>query len=489
VIKGLVQARGVAQRLLCPEWRWMSLLLGTWCMFYLSRLAAPSSGRLLWWQGPITVAFGVVAFLLFWAASRPTKPTWLSTIWQRLPAILRWRGWRACIIMLLALNSWFNLTSHINDLFDGHYHTDALSFVHIDADLVLQGKNPYSDNNAFWLAELRWPESLATPMMNGVHLGNDPLNYPTNSRLLNLLRYEALNPAARTNDFDPATVHNYPAGIIWLVLPLIWAGVPSMLWVNLLAYAAMIWLILMQAQRRDRAALLTLFIFSPVIIDFMLFDNIDTESIVFVLAAWIWMAKPRTSAILFGIACAVKQLAWFVAPFYLLEVVRREGWLAALKRAAWMAGAFAVVNLPYIITSPQAWFHSIMVPMSDPMFPLGYGMITLAQSGLVPLMSDHVWTLIVLAVMGGLLLFQWKRKEITSDGIFLGLIPLWFSWRSPMNYLVLIPVLAAWVAVQHIAKAEAQRKAAQADEIATLATACDVPESVTAPEPELVGAR
>jgi hypothetical protein len=59
---------------------------------------------------------------------------------------------------------------------------------------------------------------------------------------------------------------------------------------------------------------------------------------------------------------------------------------------------------------------------------------------------------LVVGLMLALLAFQWLRPSVTSDGIFLSLLPLWVSWRSPMNYLALLPVLAAWVAVSHYAR-------------------------------------
>ena len=478
------QAYQFVQDLLCPNWRWMSILVGTWCMFEASRDASPPYGRLSLWQGLATVSLCVVAFMLFWAAAQPTMPLWMSNIWRKTPDWLKWRGWRGGITVLLIINSWLIFTYHVSDLVDGQYHTDALAFVHIDADLLLHGKNPYTSNDAFWIAELRWPESLATPMMNGPIFGSNPLKYPENSTMNNWLQYEAKNPQARTTDLDPTTAHNYPAGILWLVLPLVWAGVPSILWVNFLFFAGMLWLLLAGAERKDRPAITMLMLFSPVILDYLLFGNFDFECIFFVLAAWHWMPKSRASAILFGVACAVKQLAWFIAPFYLVEVARREGWREAFKRTGWMLATFAVINLPFIIASPIAWFHSILVPMTDPMFPLGYGPITLALSQLIPFGSAHLWTLLVALITLGLLYFQWKRPAITRDGIFLGLVPLWFSWRSPMNYLVLIPILAAWVGIQQIADARRakEQEAALASEVAEITAQLD---AVPAQIPEL----
>lgn len=470
--------------MLNPNWRWLALILGTWSMLQISNIAAPASSHLLWWQGLATTAWGIAAFTLFWVASRPSQPQWLPRVLRHLPAFLRWHGWGAVILLVLMLNTWSVFTRHAGDLFQGNYHNDAIAYMHEDAQLVLQGINPYTDDQAFWDAAARWPNALATPLFLPNLFGDNPFKYPSAKKIDQILQYERLHPQARGTEFDPITVHNYPAGVIWLMVPFVWAGLHSVVWVNLLMFVGMLWLVLARARREDRALLSMAVILSPVLWDYSLFVNIDIASLFFVLAAWHWFARGRTSAILFGIACAMKQLAWFIAPFYLLEVWRREGWRAALERAVWMSAVFGALNLPYIVTSPIAWFHSMIVPMTDPMFPLGYGPITLSLSGLIPFGASHLWTIVVGAITVALLVYQWKRPTITIDGIFLGLVPLWFSWRSPMNYLVLIPVLVAWVGVQHVAAAQAQ----QGLTATAAALADDVPEellALPAPAPEL----
>jgi hypothetical protein len=476
---------------LTPNWRWTSLLIGTACLFLASKLASPGNGFLTQRQGIESFVLCIGAFTAFWVASRPRQPLWLIDLGAQVPGWVRWRGWSMILVIFLIINTQLELKAHYKDLLTGHYHTDAISFVHMDADLLLHGQNPYTIDSAYWQAIERWPTSLATPMLGGTHFGANPLNYPTKTNMASLLNYEALNPLARSNDFDPATVHNYPAGIILLAAPFVWAGLSSVIWLNLIVLIAMIALILIRAPRRDWSTITLAVLISPVFINSVLFINFDLDALFLVMLAWHFMPKSRMSPLFMGVACAVKQTAWFIAPFYLLEVYRREGAIPALRRAGWMAAGFFVPNLPFIIASPGAWLHSILVPMLDPMFPMGYGAITLMLGRDVPLLSPHVWMALVLLTMGGLLYFMWKRPAISPEGIFLGLVPLWFSWRSLMNYFAVIPFLVAWVAVAQMLAARQAEEAERAT-LPELPIAPTMPPEILAPaepERELAGVR
>ncbi len=481
--------RDQAATLLCPSWRWMTLIAGTALLFEATRAGEPSQGALLFWQGSASVACMLLAFGCFWVASRPAQPVWYADFWQRLPRWLHWRGWRGMLTLLLVCNAWIAMTWHISDLFDGNYHTDAIAYIHMDADLVLHGQNPFTADSAFWTAALRWPNATATPLLGSKTFGSNPRHYPYFNTMQDTQILEAMYPALRGNDYDTGIVHNYPAGIIWLALPFVWAGLPSILWLNIMMFAVMIGLVLARAPKEDRLPVGLLLIASPALMDRGLFVEFDVDCLVFVLAAWMWLDKRVTSALLFGFACAVKQLAWFLAPFYLLEVWRRYGWQEAAKRSGIAAIAFFVPNLPFIIQAPGAWLHSVLIPMTDPNFPLGYGPISLALSGNIPFGASHFWLGLVVLTFLAFFVYQWRRPTITADGLLFGLMPLFMSWRSPMNYFNMIPFFAAWIALTHIA---AQRAARRAEHIAADEPTADLITQINAlpePEPELAGVR
>lgn len=451
MIQGHWRWFGVQQRAwLVPQWRWMAILTASTMLLAVEQVLAPTNGRIPMGLAIQGVAAGLTCFLLLWTATRPQKPHWLAHMQADLPGWLRHPAWRLLAILWAAVMLYQIATSHfMAEAFRGAYRIDAIAYAHIDGDLVLQGHNPYTTDNVFWDAYHRWPQALSTPLMGGT-FGNNPLIYPHDHRLNQVLFWESANPSTPTRDFDLATVHDYPAGIIWLELPLLLVGLPSIVWLNILAWALAIAIILRCAPRAARGPALFVLLLSPVG-DRNLVSNFDIVSIVFVIAAWHWFARGRWSALSIGLACAVKQIAWFFLPFYFVDVYCREGWRGVVRRGGWAALGFLLPNLPFIILSPVDWFRSIWLPLIDPMFPIGVGSIALAFGGLVPILSAHLWTVAELAVFAALLYLQYRRRGSMPDGLLLALVPLWFAWRSPLNYFAWMPLLATYVVTYRLA--------------------------------------
>jgi hypothetical protein len=453
----LMRAWQVTMAALAPGWRWMAVIAGGGLLYAATDAIGYGHGRLAWWQGPVGVTCGAAAFGALWLATRANLPGWLAMLWKRLPGFARWRVWRAAIVLSLLWMPIYGLTHEIGDAVRGQYHNDAIAYIHLDADLVRQGINPYTDDVAFWQAARRWPLTGATPLLGSVAFGSDPLHYPSTKEQEAVLAQDLTTEHAN-GAFDPQTAHNYPAGIIWLALPFVWIGLPSVIWLNLLALAALAALVLARAPAEQRAAALVALAACPVLWLYTLLENFDVVCLACVLAAWALADHPRRSAIVLGLACAVKQIAWFFIPFYLVGIARRQGWAAAARRGAWSAASFVVLNMPFLIASPGAWLRGLLVPQADPLFPIGYGLISLGLSGVVPLVSSHLWTALEFAAWSALVLWQWRaRSARMEDGLLLALIPLWLAWRSPMNYFALIPALALWIV------ATRARTASQAD--------------------------
>lgn|GEM_PF-1080559 len=450
---------------LCPQWRIMFIITGTFFLYEAIVSVDPGQGKLLWSQGFVSILYSCLSMTALWIASRVTMPRWVATTWERIPLWLHWRGWRGMLTIGILLIAYRSISGQIPDAIRGKYHNDAIAFIHLDADILLKGQNPYTDNNAFWSASFRWPQAFATPLFDSTAFGSDPLLYPSAKKLGRILHDQTVNVTHRNNDFDPATVHNYPAGIIWLVLPFVWAGSHSVVWLNIILMIALIALIVSRAPPSTKIPLAVALLANSAFILYGLFVNFDIAAVVCVVAAWHWHDRLKVSSLLIGFACAVKQLAWFIAPFYLLDVLRREGWRKALERSVWIGVGFLVPNLPFIIASPRAWLHSILIPMTDPLFPLGFGPIALALGRVIPFGTPKDWTLLVLTVFALLLIYQWRRKDITADAMVLAIIPLWFSWRSPMNYFALIPAMVAWIVVQRMVAEQKQPQVQVAPEV------------------------
>jgi len=96
-----------------------------------------------------------------------------------------------------------------------------------------------------------------------------------------------------------------------------------------------------------------------------------------VLSLWLWFRWRQAggrgwlwaSAAIFGLACASKPTAWFLAPFYLLllaggdpaDLWRRPlTWVARAWRAAWPALAVTVlISAPYFLWDPRAMMDDV----------------------------------------------------------------------------------------------------------------------------------
>ena len=471
-VKTLLAVRDFIGDLLCPSWRIMLIMVSSWALFTVVTITFPAPGVSAVWQSVESMGYTVLTAVCLWAATRAVKPAWLVRTWKVLPPLVRWRGWRAIFVMSLLVLTVNTTRASIKDAVQGNYHTDALAFVHIDADLLLHGRNPFTADDAFWTAALRWPTAYATPIYGGKDFGKNPLRYPTNTFMGKILEQQSLSSSLRNTSFDPQTVHNYPAGSILLALPFVWAGLPSIIWMNLLFFIGIIALVIARTPRRQQPAMTFALLLCPAFSEYGFFANIDIEALFFVLLAWHWLSHEKLSGLSLGFACAVKQLAWFFIPFYLLEVARREGIAVALRRLPWLVLGFLMPNSPFIIANPHAWLHSMLVPMTDSFFPLGFGLIQLALVGLIPFGSERLWTLLTLGSWFMLLVYQWRRLSVTADGLLFAVIPLWFSWRSLLNYFSLLPLFAAWLVAVYLQQQHAARRDALLMQT-TSTTECD----------------
>jgi hypothetical protein len=383
----------------------------------------------------------LAAFALLWWLSRSgTLAASTTYIFHRRS--LLW------LVLLIPLVLWGGATwmLNINALWHARgYIMDALAYLHLDAVLVLHGLNPYSHAATFWEAAQRWPTVYPTPLLRGIY-ATSALHYPTPPSLLAQIHAELLNPSLRRGEFDPATAHNYPAGAIWLALLAVWAGSLSIQWLNIAALGVMALLVLWHAPARYRSTIGMIVLCQTIIF----YTTFDALCLVFVLAGWHWLPQQRLSPALLGWGCAVKQLAWFFVPLYLIQIARAEGWHAAARRAVWLGGAFLLPNLPFILADPGAWVHSQFVPMADPMFPGGVGIVAPALGGVWPLWPAWNYAALEAGAWLGVCVVQWRRPAITSDGLILALLPLFFARRDFATYTALLPLLALWVAADHL---------------------------------------
>ncbi len=290
------------------------------------------------------------------------------------------------------------------------YHVDAVTSPHYAAELLLQGKDPYvAFDMSHSLARFGLPETLATKLEDGSYLHS----------------------------------HNYPAGGFLLVTPFVWAGFSDMRWVYLGEMLVIALLFIRRARVPWRPLVAGLIVGNTVLTRQYVLAGIDPTWALGVSIAWLFVEARWLSPIALGLACASRQPAWFFVPFYLLATLRLEGPREAARRAAVVALAFALPNLPFFIDAPAAWTSSVLAPMAGPLEPYGVGLVRLGILGPLPLFPRAVYTLLALATLALLLALLWRRfARLPNGALTFPLVPLFFAWRSLQNYFVFLPLLA-----------------------------------------------
>jgi len=319
------------------------------------------------------------------------------------------------------------------------YHSDAMYYNHYDAQLVLRGKNPYETNDL--AGAMRQFRILGyTPLVRGRF--GDPLRPPTAAEIDAVGREYLADPNHPPAEIDPRTLHSYPAGAMLVNVPSVWAGLPSVGLAQLLLFLGLGVGVVALAPGWSRVAVALLFLSDPDTVRRVATGDFDIWWVALLSCAWLLRERRVASGLLLGAACAIKQTAWFAAPFYLVFIWRAYGGREALRRGGIALAGFLALNLPWLL-SPRAWLTSLTLPMSLPLFPEGVGVVALSLSGAFPLPPSWVYGALELAALGLALVWQWRSHSAHPlAGLALSLLPLVFAWRSPGRYFALLPALA-----------------------------------------------
>ncbi len=452
--------------------------------------------------GPLVAWSTFLAFLLFFALTLVAlaDAAWLRAHLPQRFASFRWRPF--LLYPLLALSLWtaaqsLQVMAHWPATLASprHYGSDEMYYAHYNAWLLLHGQNPYAGEHLSGALRHFGVENI-TPLRAGAY--TDPLRPPTKAQEHALVAAYLANPRAPHPNIAPATTHSYPALSFLIAVPSVWAGVPTLGYAQVAALLALIacCIALAPAPLRLPIALLCLLdadglrsvagsdfaIWTAAGVAlvwilgtgrdetrktrsgrntrrngvlsvtnsgekeegraFSLFQNLRALSFLRVLRVSSF-SRPYLAALALGAVCAVQQTAWFFAPFYLVWVGRARGWRALLREGAMAAGAFVVINLPWMIASSGEWLRSLALPMTLPLFPTGGGLVGLGLGGALPLFPAAAYTALELLAYA-LLLVCYARwlPRLPYAGMLLPPAALLLAWRSPSRYFILLPFLA-----------------------------------------------
>ncbi|HEU5475636.1 MAG TPA: hypothetical protein VFV67_33760 [Actinophytocola sp.] len=244
------------------------------------------------------------------------------------------------------------------------YGTDEAAFVHQSAELLLQGVNPYGVDLSDALSRFHVPIHFATMTMDGQTV--DTLSYPALSVLITAVAIP-LTGGVQTVPLVTVAALGVTAVLAFLLLPVAWrpaavvscVGLPVMFWLAIGGLTALIAL----------------------------------PFLTVAVAGWTRVGESGAlgrsgvvRAACLGLAAATQPLVWFAVPFAIsgLWLLRRgqlpARWATALTLRYLLvaAGAFAVVNLPFLVWDAGLWWGGVGETLSQHAIPYGQGLVGLS---------------------------------------------------------------------------------------------------------------
>jgi hypothetical protein len=307
---------------------------------------------------------------------------------------------------------------------------------------LIDGKNPYASSNIITAMETydgqastsdTGPFVNLTPIQEGRFAEVFP--YPTQEVLTSLWEQSRTTPNSVPIEFESRLT--YPAGSFLLSVPFVLAGVDNMQFVVCIFLLFAVAFGLRQVPRRYR---LIFAVAVAVSLELWITGLIGLEKRLvifpFMIAGWLLIPRyPKLAMLLLGIGAATYQTVWFLVPFAAIYVYHMWGIRRAATGIGIATAAFLVFNLPFIITDPVLWFTSVMAPIFDRLYPLGAGLVSLTETGIINIESSTVFTVLeAAALVGGLLWYFKNGRKYPALGLLLSILPVFFAWRSLGSY-------------------------------------------------------
>ena len=306
---------------------------------------------------------------------------------------------------------------------------------------LVDGKNPYASPNIITAMETydgqaskgNGPFVNLTPIQEGSF--SEVFPYPSQEALTSLWEQSKTNPSSIPVELESRL--SYPAGSFLISAPFVLAGMDNMqLVVGIFLLAA----IAFGLWRVPRESRLIFAIAAAVSLELWITGLIGLEKRLvvfpFMVAGWLLIPKhPKLAMMLLGIGAATYQTVWFLVPFAAVYVFHLWGLKRAAAGIGMAAAAFLAFNLPFIIADPALWFTSVMAPMFDPLYPLGVGLVSLTETGIINIQSSTIFSVLeIAALIGGLWWYYKNGRKYPAAGLLLSILPVFFAWRSLGSY-------------------------------------------------------
>jgi hypothetical protein len=312
-------------------------------------------------------------------------------------------------------------------------YNDSTAIIHMAGEELLEANNPYTEVNLFEACdEFEVSVEKTTPLKDGTFAETFP--YPTDDEIDRVWQEAKATPDTPPSEFEGKL--NYPAGSFLFFAPFLAFGLHDLRYFYLLCALLMFAVIMWQSPKKLWPLVILVAVASLGMWNDIAFGGTGSLYLLFLLLSWILLPKNLwLSAVFMGLAATSKQLAWFFIPFYLVLLLRQAGWQRSLQVGGVIGGIFFVTNIPFILSTPQAWAESLLAPVVDPMFPGGIGVVVFSISGLIPPGTSTIYMLMEIVVLVVCLIwYYYNCGKYPETGLVLAVLPLFFAWRSYSIY-------------------------------------------------------
>lgn len=331
--------------------------------------------------------------------------------------------------------------AHLVNSFENVFaYNDATALCHQATENLFEGNNPYATSNIVSaMQQFNGSYDKSTPLREGKFAETFP--YPTANEL-EMLWIEALETPGQV-PIELESNLGYPAGCFLLPAPFLLLGIEDIRIVYLILIMPALLYVTCKMPKNMRLLFLC-----AVLVSLELWNSIaagETGSLCFpfLLLAWVLPRKHLwLSALFMGVAVATKQVSWFLIPFYVILIFRTMGMRRMLKVLVIITLVFFMANSPFIIRDAGLWLNSLMAPMTDNLFPLGVGVISLVTGGVLNIQSPIVFSIIEF-IIGSLAIVWYYRNclHYPHVGPLLAVLPLFFAWRSLWPYFFYFDII------------------------------------------------
>jgi hypothetical protein len=319
-------------------------------------------------------------------------------------------------------------------------YNDATSLSHQAAQNLIDGKDPYEEANIVSaMLDYHGGVDKITPLREGRFA--DVFPYPNADQL-----EEFWDDVSRAPDQIPVEIEskfNYPAGSFLLPAPFLLVGINDFRIIYIILLVPVLAYVVYKVPSRFRIHFIIALLASLELWNSLAAGETGFLYFPFLFLGWILRKKNWwLAALFFAGAVVIKQVTWFMLPFYLILLFRTRGWQAAAGTLLIIIAVFFAVNGYYIAEDPRFWINSVAAPMTDDMFPIGVGIISVVSGGYVDIQSPFIFSILEIAVaVAAAFWYFFKCNRYPETGLLLGVLPLFFAWRSLWGYFFYIDVI------------------------------------------------